>query len=133
MMNEMRHACCGPDGKPDFRKMTHFMKQQDRSSLFDSIGWALFFIWVGTAWLLELGLGFGLLGVGALVLLMQAARALYHVKVEGFWVIVGIAFVVGGFWELWAVAIPLAPVVLIVVGVALLIWRFAHIEKKTDA
>lgn len=132
-MKQMMHACCGPDGKPDFDKMQQFMKQQDRSSLFDSIGWALFFIWVGVAWLMGLSLGYGLLGVAVLTLGMQAARALYDVKVEGFWVLVGLAFLVGGFWELWNVAIPLAPVVLIAAGIAMLVWRFRRTKNKTDA
>jgi hypothetical protein len=44
------------------------------------------------------------------------------VHVEAFWVIAAIAFIVGGFWELWEVAIPLAPVALIGIGIALLVW-----------
>ena len=39
MMKRMMHRCCGPDGRPDFDKMTEFMEQEDRSSLFDAIGW----------------------------------------------------------------------------------------------
>lgn len=129
MMKDMRHACCGANGKPDFEKMVHYMERQDRSSMFDAIGWALFFIWVGVAWLMELGIGYGLLGVAVLTLGMQGIRYLRDVKVEGFWVVIGLAFLVGGFWELWSVAIPLAPVVLIAVGLALLIWRLARTEK----
>lgn len=130
MMKDMRHACCGPDGKPDFEKMTQFMERQDRSSMFDAIGWALFFIWVGVAWLMEVGLGYGLLGVGVLTLVMQGARYLRDVRIEGFWVVVGLAFFVGGFWEIWSVAIPLVPVVLIAVGIALLIWRLGRTRNK---
>lgn len=129
-MKHMMHQCCGPDGKPDFDKMTSFMEQQDRSSMFDTIGWALFFIWVGVAWLMDVGLGYGLLGVGFLTLAMQLVRYFADVKVEGFWIVVGIAFVIGAFWELWSVAIPLVPVVLIAVGVALLLWRVTRPEKK---
>lgn len=123
MMKQMMHSCCGPDGKPDFDKMAAFVEQQDRSSVFDVIGWALFFIWVGFAWLMGIGLGYGLLGVGLLTLGMQGARYLYRVRVEGFWIIVGLAFVVGGFWEAWNVAIPLAPIVLIALDIGLLLWR----------
>jgi hypothetical protein len=112
--------------------MTEFMKQEDRSSGFDMVGWALFFIWVGIAWLMGLGLGYGLLGVGILTLGMQGARYLKDLKIAGFWVVVGLAFLAGGFWELWSVSIPLVPVVLIAVGVALLIWRFTRAEEKTD-
>ena len=36
------------------------------------------------------------------------------------------AFIAAGFWELWNVAIPLAPVVLIMVGIGLLLWYFTR-------
>jgi hypothetical protein len=130
MMNQMMRKCCGPDGRPDFDKISDLMAQHDRASLFDAIGWALFFIWIGVAWLLEVGFGYGLLGVGILTLSMQAARRLFDVRVEGFWVVLGIGFVIGGFWELWNVDIPLAPIILIAVGVAMLYWRVLRIGKK---
>jgi CHASE2 domain-containing sensor protein len=36
------------------------------------------------------------------------------------------AFIAGGFWELWSVAIPLAPVVMILLGIGLLLWYFTR-------
>jgi hypothetical protein len=78
---------------------------------------------VGAAWLAELSLGWGIVGTGILLLGLQALRALLHAKVDVFWIVVAMALVVGGFWELWDVAIPLAPLVLIAVGIGLLIWR----------
>lgn len=121
-MKHTMHDWLGPDGKPDVHKMAEFIEQQDRSSLLDIVGWAVFFIWIGIAWLLELSLGWGIVGTGLLVLALQALHAAFHVHVEAFWVIAAIAFIVGGFWELWEVAIPLAPVALIGIGIALLIW-----------
>ncbi len=129
-MRRMMQNCCGPDGRPDFDKMSEFMEQQDRASVFDAIGWALFFIWVGVAWLMAVGLGYGLLGVGILTLGMQGARRLFDVRVEGFWVIVGAGFIVASFWELWNINTPLAPIVLITVGIALLYWRVVRTAKK---
>jgi len=122
--------CCGPDGRPDFDKMSAFMEQQDRASVFDAMGWALFFIWIGVAWLMEVGLGWGLLGVGILTLGMQGARRQFDVNVEGFWVVIGLGFMVAGFWELWSINIPLAPIILIAVGIALLYWRVVRSEKN---
>jgi hypothetical protein len=130
MMKQMMERCCGPDGRPDLDKMSEFMEQQDRASVFDAIGWALFFIWVGVAWLMEVGFGYGLLGVGILTLGMQGARRLFDVRVDGFWVILGLGFVIGGFWELWNVDIPLAPIILIAVGIALLYGRVMRPAKK---
>lgn len=123
MMRDMMKWCCGPDGRPDFDRMTEFMEQHDRTSKFDAAGWALFFIWVGIAWLADIGLGAGLLGVAAITLGMQAIRKVSAVPVEGFWVLVGICFAVTGLWQWLDVQLPLAPIVLIGIGVALLFWR----------
>ena len=128
MMKRMMHVSFGPDGKPAFDKMKAFMGQENRSSLFDVIGWALFFIWVGFAWLMGFSLGIGLLGIGILALGMQGIRYLDHVKVKASWLVAGLAFVVGGFWELWSVAIPLAPVALIGLGIGMLVCDFTRQE-----
>lgn len=122
-MSDMRSWCCGPDGRPDFEKMKVFMDRHDRRSRFDTAGWALFFIWVGIAWLADVGMGVALLGVATITLGMQALRKIYGVHVEGFWILVGIGFAIAGFWQWFDIALPLAPFVLIAAGVALLIWR----------
>jgi hypothetical protein len=130
MMKQMMHRCCGPDGRPDFDKMSALMEEYERSSVFDTIGWALLLIWIGTAWLLDLGLGYGLLGVGLLGIGMQAARRAYGVAVEWFWVVVSLGFLIAGFWQLWNVTAPLAPIFLIAIGVALLYWRLRRNDPK---
>lgn len=123
MIRDMRKWCCGPDGQPDFEKMTEFMERHDRTSKYDAAGWALFFIWVGIAWLANFSLGVGLLGVAAITLSMQAIRKASGVPVEGFWVLVGIGFALAGLWQWLDVSLPLAPLVLIGVGIGLLFWR----------
>ena len=115
----MKH-CFGADGKPDPEKMTQFMEHHNRGSRLDAIGWALFFVWVGIAWLLGAGIGVGLLGIAAIILGMQAVRRLLGVRVESFWVVIGLAITVFGLWDLFDVKTPLAPVILIVAGLALL-------------
>lgn len=122
-MSDIRNWCCGPDGRPDFEKMKAFMHRHDLRSRFDAAGWALFFIWVGIAWLADVSVGVGLLGVAVITLGMQGLRKIYGVPVEGFWVLVGIGFAIAGLWQWFAIKMPLAPFVLIAVGVALLVWR----------
>ena len=133
MMRDMMRWCCGPDGKPDFDKMTEFMEEYDRASKFDAAGWALFFIWVGIAWLTDVGWGIGLLGVAAITLGMQALRRAFGVRVEGFWVFVGLGFAVAGFWQWLDVQLPLAPFVLIAIGVALLVGRVWPKTSRRDS
>ena len=132
MSGEMRKWCCGPDGRPDFDKMTEFMEHHDRGSRFDAVGWALFLIWVGVAWLAGVGWGVGLLGVAAIVLGMQALRRAFGVRVERFWVLVGLGFAVAGLWEWLEIQRPLAPFVLIAIGVFLLIGRLWIRGSRTN-
>ena len=97
----------------------------------DAAGWGLFFIWVGAALLLDLSRGVGLLGVAVIILLRQAARMYFALALEWFWIVVGLIFLVGGFWELYQVEVDLAPILLIVAGAALLISLF--IRRKSSA
>lgn len=120
MMKHMLHSHHGPRGDAGDEKAT----RSDRETMLDTVGWAVFFIWIGAAWLLDVEFGYMLVGIGIVTLLVQGARRLIGVEVEGFWVLVGCGFFAAGYWELWNVGIPLAPVVLIVAGVGLLLWQF---------
>lgn len=122
-MSAIRNWRCGPRGRPDFEKMNAFMGRDDRRNKYDAAGWALFFIWVGIAWLADVGMGVGLLGVAIITLGMQGLRRIRGIPVEGFWIVVGTGFGIAGFWQWFAIETPLAPFVLIAAGVALLIWR----------
>lgn len=43
-----------------------------------------------------------------------------NLNIESFWVVVGLMFLAGGLWELFQVPWPLAPVLIIGSGVAIL-------------
>jgi hypothetical protein len=46
---------------------------------------------------------------------------IFHtLKLEGFWVIVGSCFIVGGLWEFFTPEFALVPILLIIAGVALI-------------
>ena len=96
-------------------------EKQHLAAKLDAVGWGLFFIWVGTAFLIDIGPGIGLLGVGIITLGMQAVRTLFNLSLEGFWVVVGLAFMVGGLWELFNVQLPLPPILFLVAGLSLLV------------
>jgi hypothetical protein len=91
-----------------------------RAQQIDSIAWAVFFIWVGVAMLAQVPWGWFLLGVGILVLIAQLARWQMDMKIEVFWVACGTVFLAGGLWNLLNLPWPLAPILLILLGVALL-------------
>ena len=92
-----------------------------------SFGWSLFFIWIGLALLLNIKVAFTLFVVGIVTLGVQVARKYYKLKFEGFWVAVGLLFLVGGLWEILKIEMPLMPLLLIVVGAAIL---FALLKGK---
>lgn len=96
-------------------------ERRDLDTKLDAVGWGMFFIWIGMVFLTDIDAGVGLLGVGIITLGEQAIRKFFNLKLEGFWVVIGILFAVGGLWELFNVQLPLGPILLIVAGLALLV------------
>ena len=82
----------------------------------------LFFVWLGLAVLAHLGWGWTLLGIGVIVLGEQAARYKLGLKLSTAWTIGGAIFLVGGLWQLIHISFPLAPLLLILLGAAI-IWN----------
>ena len=93
-------------------------------------GWGLFFIWIGIALLLKLSAGIILLGIGAITLLIQVVRKYLNLRLEIFYVVIGLLFMIGGFWENYKPDFPLIPVFLIVVGTGLLLSFIKHMISK---
>lgn len=93
----------------------------------DSVGWAAFFIWIGVAVLGGIGWAWSLLGISAIVLSVQAALRLNQEGADPFMVACGIVLLVGAVWELLGLDWPLAPVLLIALGLVML-WNvlFRH-------
>jgi hypothetical protein len=100
--------------------MNNTQPASEKSEKIGSIAWAVFFIWVGIAMLAEVPWGWFLLGVGVLILAAQLVLWQMSLKFEGFWIACGLVFVAGGVWTLLQLPWPLAPILLILLGVALL-------------
>ena len=102
-------------------------KMTEKSNLTDkvaAVGWGLFFIWIGIAWLMNVGTGVGLLGVGIITLGIQVVRKSFNLKLEDVWIVVGALFVISGLWELLQIKMDLVPILIIVAGLALLVSIF---------
>ena len=93
-------------------------------------GWGLFFIWIGIALLLKLGTGVILLGIGTITLLVQVARKYLNLRLQLFNVIMGLLFMICGFWENYKPDSPIIPVFLIIVGTGLLLSVIRHLISK---
>ena len=90
------------------------------ASTMDTVGLGLFLIWIGIAFWLKL-VGWGLIGAGILALGDQAVRKCLGMKLEGPWVLVGALLVLSGIGEQFGTELPLAPILLIVAGIAILV------------
>lgn len=110
-------------------------KKGDVEKKIEGTAWALFFLWVGLTLLLDLSYGIGLLGVGIITLGGQVVRNFYHLHLEGFWLVVGTGFFVGGLWEILDPDIALVPILLIIAGFALLysIWLKGRLRNEENA
>ena len=89
----------------------------------DAVGWGLFFIWMGIAFLADVGWGVGLFGVGVIMLGVQVVRKYFDLPLEWFGLVIGIVLVTGGVLKLLKIelseaAIPggILPILLIVGG-----------------
>ena len=89
------------------------------ASTVDTVGLGLFLIWIGIAFWLDLA-GWGLIGAGVIALGDQALRKYLRIKVEGSWVFVGALLVLAGLGQ-FGPEFPLAPILLIVAGIAILL------------
>jgi hypothetical protein len=58
--------------------------------------------------------------VGIIVLAAQFTRWLMNVEIEGFWIACGAVFLAGGLWTLLDLPWPLAPILIILLGLFLL-------------
>ncbi len=98
----------------------------------DAIGWGLFFIWMGIAFLLDVGWGWGMIGIAVIILGEALTRKKLSLNIGGFWIVIGLLFLAGGIWELADVPLPLAPFAIIAIGVAVLWGAFSgkHMMKK---
>ena len=90
--------------------------------------WGVFFLWMGSALLASLPSGAWVLGVGVILLGAQLVRRLNTLRVEGFWVVAGLLFVVGGASQLAHLAINVAfiPLLCILAGAGLVAKALMH-------
>lgn len=93
---------------------------QTRAQQLDSVVWATFFIWIGIGMLAAVPWGWFLIGVGALIGVAQVARSQLGLAIDGFWLGCAAVILAAGVWELLRLEWPLAPILLIALGIALL-------------
>jgi hypothetical protein len=96
----------------------------DLGGKLSAAGWGLFLLWIGIVYLGSISAWVALVGIGAITLGMQVVRKSLGLAPEGFWLVVGVLFVVGGIWDRSGTTLPLFPILLIVVGAAVFLSIF---------
>ena len=103
----------------DYEQQEGDTRKGNLASTMDTVGLGVFLIWIGIAFWLNL-VGWGLIGAGIITLGDQAIRHCLRIKVEGSWVFVGGLLVMAGVGQLGP-EFPLAPILLIGAGIAILL------------
>ncbi len=91
----------------------------------DGAGWGLLFIWIGISLATHVGWGVALVGVGLIMLGVQAARRLSGLALDRFGLTVGGVLVAGGIWERVDGSVDIVPLLSIAVGIVLLVTALA--------
>jgi ABC-type Mn2+/Zn2+ transport system permease subunit len=59
-------------------------------------------------------------------------RKSFNHKLEIFWVIAGLLFVIGGIWGLLKIDVPLIPILIIIAGIVILTQVFKGKKEKSN-
>src|SRR5262249_53333784 len=94
--------------------------KSERARQLDDVAGAISIIWLGIAILADMSWGWFILGLGIIVAANQIARWRLQLRLDPFWVVCGAVFLVGGLWRVFGIEWPLAPVLLILLGLFLL-------------
>lgn len=86
----------------------------------DSAGWALLFIWAGTALLAKISWNWWLAGTAILILGAQAALLLGRERLDIFMLALGVVLLAGSVADMLGFAWPFVPALLIVIGLTML-------------
>lgn len=88
----------------------------------DAGTWGVFFLWIGISFLVHVPWGVWLLGVGVILLGAQLARRMLDLRVDGFWLVAGALFLVGGISDVapFGIDIAIIPALCILAGIILL-------------
>lgn len=99
-------------------------EKHDLDKRLETIGWALFLIMIGglglvPAW--QVPGGTWLIGVGLIMLGLNAARFLNGIKMSGFTIVLGILAFFSGLGDFLGAQLPLFPILLILIGANILL------------
>ena len=90
----------------------------------DDVGWGALLVTVGTLWLVPAGQlphGTWMMAVGFILLVLNVARHMLRIQVDGFTLIAGTVALLAGIGSAFAIDLPIFPIALVVIGICLLL------------
>lgn len=91
----------------------------------DAAGWGLFFLWVGTAMLMDVGWNWSILGIGLIVMGVQFALLAGGYKVDIFMLALGTLLIGSAALDAASLNWTIFPLALVVFGAVILLSVFA--------
>lgn len=108
---------------PGSESGTH-TQQRALNKRLEALGWGLFFVMIGGLWLVPGELvreGTWLIGVGVIMLGLNAARYLNKIKMSWFTIALGVLALAAGLGDYVGVELPLFPILLVLVGASIIV------------
>lgn len=103
--------------------LTHDKEKEQLNKRLETIGWALFLIMIGGLGLVpdeQVPEGTWLIGVGLIMLGLNAARLRYGIEMSTFTLVLGVIALLSGIGDIFGVDVPVFAVLLILLGANLL-------------
>jgi hypothetical protein len=97
---------------------------------FNAAGCGLISIWLGGAMIAHVDGGTFLLGMGAIILALQALRHYFRLGIDAFWIASGCLICAGGAWKLLDVKLEFLPIVCIAAGIVCWISILAGTRRR---
>jgi hypothetical protein len=98
-----------------------FTETSDTVKRLDQIGWGIFLVMIGTIWLVPgVPEGTWLIGTGVLLLALNAIRSRLGIHWNGVSLALGALALAAGLGEFTGIDLPLFPIFLVMVGLALI-------------
>jgi hypothetical protein len=101
----------------------------------EELSWAAFLIMTGMLWLMpaeRVPEGAWLIGIGTILLMLNAARRLNGIAVSGFTTVLGVLTLVGGVVEWLGIDLPLLAVVLVAFGASLVVRPWVRRQRPAS-
>lgn len=97
------------------------------------VGWGVLLVLTGIAWILPSDkhpIAFWLIGVGALLLVLNAIRTRLHIPVDGLGVVAGLIALTAGIGTALNTNIPIIPLGLLALGALLIVQVFRTLRNR---